>query len=41
MHIPEFPRMAVTWDLEKSAFMIWEKQINWPRIMMKAVVFLE
>jgi hypothetical protein len=25
MHIPDFPRMAVTWDLEKSTFMIYEK----------------
>jgi hypothetical protein len=25
MHIPGFPRMAVTWDLEKSAFRIYGK----------------
>jgi len=25
MHIPDFSRMAVTWDLEKLAFRIYEK----------------
>ena len=41
MHIPDFPGMAVTWDLEKSAVMIYGKSKSTGQGWWRLVVFYE